>query len=187
MTVICRKMPTVVCRFKYFLTPQNHRAIEYSDTGAKTDLHRPTEVMPRSFKQEKRKSTFQGIVRWSQNLSFKSKQMTLSEAEPNWKCEDFHSTPLSSAHVFLNSFPQTGNNSAWEEKPVVLPLKEWQIYSECIFNFTQFVTQPRRPCIDYGRSLESPKWSESLSRVPLCVTPWTIQSMEFSRPEYWSG
>ena len=27
----------------------------------------------------------------------------------------------------------------------------------------------------------------SLSRVQLSVTPWTIQSMEFSRPEYWSG
>ena len=25
------------------------------------------------------------------------------------------------------------------------------------------------------------------SRVGLFVTPWTIQSMEFSRPEYWSG
>ena len=32
------------------------------------------------------------------------------------------------------------------------------------------------------------KWSEkSLSRVRLFATPWTIQSMEFSRPEYWSG
>jgi len=30
------------------------------------------------------------------------------------------------------------------------------------------------------------KW-KSLSRVQLFVTPWTIQSMEFSRPEYWSG
>ena len=28
---------------------------------------------------------------------------------------------------------------------------------------------------------------ESLSHVWLFVTPWTIQSMEFSRPEYWSG
>ena len=27
----------------------------------------------------------------------------------------------------------------------------------------------------------------SLSRVQLFVTPWTIQSVEFSRPEYWSG
>ena len=29
------------------------------------------------------------------------------------------------------------------------------------------------------------KW-KSLSCVQLLVTPWTIQSMEFSRPEYWS-
>ena len=28
---------------------------------------------------------------------------------------------------------------------------------------------------------------ESLSHVWLFVTPWVIQSMEFSRPEYWSG
>ena len=26
-----------------------------------------------------------------------------------------------------------------------------------------------------------------LSRVRLSATPWTTQSMEFSRPEYWSG
>ena len=32
------------------------------------------------------------------------------------------------------------------------------------------------------------KWKRrSLSRVRLFVTPWTIQSLEFSRPEYWSG
>ena len=30
------------------------------------------------------------------------------------------------------------------------------------------------------------KW-KLLSRVRLFVTPWTLQSMEFSRPEYWSG
>ena len=28
---------------------------------------------------------------------------------------------------------------------------------------------------------------KSLSRVRLFATPWTTQSMEFSRPEYWSG
>ena len=28
---------------------------------------------------------------------------------------------------------------------------------------------------------------KSLSHVQLFATPWTIQSMEFSRPEYWSG
>ena len=28
---------------------------------------------------------------------------------------------------------------------------------------------------------------KSLSRVRLFATPWTIQSMDFSRPEYWNG
>ena len=27
----------------------------------------------------------------------------------------------------------------------------------------------------------------SLSHVQLFATPWTIQSLEFSRPEYWKG
>ena len=31
------------------------------------------------------------------------------------------------------------------------------------------------------------KWSESRSVVCDSATPWTIQSMEFSRPEYSSG
>ena len=33
-----------------------------------------------------------------------------------------------------------------------------------------------------------PKWKwKLLSRVRLFATPWSIQSMEFSRPEYWHG
>ena len=35
-------------------------------------------------------------------------------------------------------------------------------------------------------TLESSMW-KLLSHVWLCETPWTIQSTEFSRPEYWSG
>ena len=34
--------------------------------------------------------------------------------------------------------------------------------------------------------LDPLKW-KLLSHVQLFVTPWTIHSMEFSRPEYWSG
>ena len=34
-------------------------------------------------------------------------------------------------------------------------------------------------------SLSSTKW-KLLSHVWLFATPWTLQSMEFSRPEYWS-
>ena len=44
-------------------------------------------------------------------------------------------------------------------------------------------------CTPHGPGTQ---WSEArkwklLSRVQLFATPWTIQSMEFSRPEYWSG
>ena len=43
-------------------------------------------------------------------------------------------------------------------------------------------------CPDKRRRLghKQEKW-KSLSRVWLFVTPWTIRSMEFSRPQYWSG
>ena len=35
---------------------------------------------------------------------------------------------------------------------------------------------------------EDAKWKwKSLSHVRLFATPWTIQLIEFSRPEYWSG
>ena len=45
-----------------------------------------------------------------------------------------------------------------------------------------FVVSSRHPmCM-----LQSVLW-KSLSRVWLFATPWTIQSREFSRPEYWSG
>ena len=41
---------------------------------------------------------------------------------------------------------------------------------------------------DPVQELRSLKWKwKSLSRVWLFVTPWIIQSMEFSRPGYWSG
>ena len=44
-----------------------------------------------------------------------------------------------------------------------------------------------RLCPELSRSLASdPKW-KSLSHVRLFATPWTMKSMEFSRPEYWTG
>ena len=44
--------------------------------------------------------------------------------------------------------------------------------------FTLWVRRLLRPQVK--------KW-KLLSHVGLFATPWTIQSMEFSRPEYWSG
>ena len=38
-----------------------------------------------------------------------------------------------------------------------------------------------------GSSLTTPGKVKVAQLCLLFVTPWTIQSMEFSRPEYWSG
>ena len=38
-----------------------------------------------------------------------------------------------------------------------------------------------------AKLLTIPASQKLLSLVQLFATPWTIQSMEFSRPEYWSG
>ena len=52
------------------------------------------------------------------------------------------------------------------------------------------VTQRRKCCCaclkDSNRILIF-RWSESRLVVSDSATPWAIQSMEFSRPEYWSG
>ena len=45
-------------------------------------------------------------------------------------------------------------------------------------------TYPTKIC---GMPLKVVLDSESRSVVSDSATPWTIQSMEFSRPEYWSG
>ena len=56
------------------------------------------------------------------------------------------------------------------------------------FIFTQWsIIQPQKEenlAICYNMTT----WTEpALSRVQVFETPWTMQSMEFSRPEYWSG
>ena len=43
-----------------------------------------------------------------------------------------------------------------------------------------------------GRNIKNLRYVDEskaklLSRIRLFAIPWTIQSMEFSRPEYWSG
>ena len=47
------------------------------------------------------------------------------------------------------------------------------------------ITEPLKSVI-WTCKVKSERW-KLLSRVHLFVTPWTIQAMEFSRPEYWSG
>ena len=59
-------------------------------------------------------------------------------------------------------------------------LKMLMSVSLCIYEFILILNTTVLKC------LSEVKW-KSLSHVRLFVTPGTIQSMEFSRPEYWSG
>ena len=69
-----------------------------------------------------------------------------------------------------------------------------RILERVAFPFSKGSSQPRDrtgiSCIA-GRffttwAIREVLW-KSLSRVWLFATPWIVQSMEFSRPEYWSG
>ena len=67
-------------------------------------------------------------------------------------------------------FPPPGNLPDWGIEPTSLAFLHWQAV---LYQLSHWA---------------SPKWKlKSLSCVQLFATPWTIQSMEFSRPEYWSG
>ena len=45
--------------------------------------------------------------------------------------------------------------------------------------------EPKSPTLQADALPSEPP--KSLSHVQLFATPWTIESMEFSGPEYWSG
>ena len=51
----------------------------------------------------------------------------------------------------------------------------------------RYITLPTKVYIVKAMVLPVKVKSKLLSHVLLFVTPWTIQSLDFSRPEYWSG
>ena len=74
------------------------------------------------------------------------------------------------------------------------------ILSPCLFNlYAEYIMQNAgldeaqagikisRRNISYLKYTDESESVLSLSRVRLFAAPWTIQSMEFSRPEYWWG
>ena len=89
-----------------------------------------------------------------------------------WNC-DKHTSPLS---------PLTLVKKLDEWKPQLLIKLEGQKRE-----FSHPVTiveldRKKRPLLSWSEV----KW-KSICRVQLFATPWTLQSMGFSRPEYWSG
>ena len=79
--------------------------------------------------------------------------------------------------------------STWQYSFALECLVWWSLYyfpSKLIFYwYTQILALSFLPGTSLGH-LSEVKW-KLLSCVQLFATQWTIQSMEFSRPEYWSG
>ena len=68
----------------------------------------------------------------------------------------------------------------------LLLVKNAKLHSNLLLIFQCYFTQCYLIIWAFFTTLTPAKW-KSLSRVWLFATPWTIQSLEFSRPEYWSG
>ena len=60
------------------------------------------------------------------------------------------------------------------------PITSWQIEGEKVETVTNFIFL-------YSKITAYGDHSHAIKRCLILETPLTIQSMEFSRPEYWSG
>ena len=89
----------------------------------------------------------------------------------------------------LLQFPDQGSNPSslhWEHS-----LSHWTTVKVPNFtlkiNFIEHYSLIHASYFCNWDQIDVKKWSESESLDQLFATPWTIQFMDFSRPEYWSG
>ena len=85
------------------------------------------------------------------------------------------------------AFPFSGGSSQPSTKCTTIGRKE---LAPCSIELHRLPLPPQSflPLSSLALGLTHWKWQwKSLSLVGLFVNPWTIQSMEFCRPEYWSG
>ena len=118
----------------------------------------------------------------------------------NFTCSLKHTSNV----TFLLSFPNIFLLTA--KSPRKIPqyslILFWHKYRTQTLQFSSFKTsivfcipipqlclkELQKQNLEEWRDKSSLKWKwKSLSCVPLLSIPWTTQSMEFSRPEYWSG
>ena len=111
-------------------------------------------------------------------------------------------------NLFLSNFKNHPSLCTWTHFLIVVKctwykltiLAILKVYDSLVFNTFMILCNHHSLVLEYlhpskGNSIvikqslliPSPCECKSLSRVWLSATPWTIQSMEFSRPEYWSG
>ena len=89
--------------------------------------------------------------------------------------------PIPHSHLWLcRGFPVTADRIWWVQVVMLVKLSILVLY----YSSTQDISETKHSC--WQRFEEYVKW-KLLGCVWLFAIPWTIQSMEFSRPEYWNG
>ena len=93
-------------------------------------------------------------------------------------------------------FPQVGNGNPLQYschgQRNLMGYSSWGCKELGTIEWVYMHTQTHTHIFIWQRTVKGRFWTitwkwKSLSCVWLIVTPWTIQSMEFSRPEHWSG
>ena len=93
--------------------------------------------------------------------------------------EELPATPRQALTSWLNFLWCPREWGCMRRQPLRITAASVLVKEDCL-------SPPSRFCCKVWELKRGVKW-KSLSHVWLLVTPWTIQSMEFSRPEYWSG
>ena len=129
------------------------------------------------------------------NMDGPREQYMLSKTKDKYRMITYMWNPKNNTN---NCICKTGNTDI-ENKPVVAKCKKeakGTVAQSCLplchptdctspGSSVHEIFQARK--LDWVAISSSLAYLKSLSRVRLFVTPWTVQSVKFSRPEYWSG
>ena len=87
--------------------------------------------------------------------------------------------------------PGEGNGNPPQDSCLSIDRGAWRATSPWDHKESDMTERLTHFCLSLMQKWSEVKWSEvkwkSLSGIQLFATPWAIQSMELSRPEYWSG
>ena len=113
-----------------------------------------------------------------------------------WKTDGKRGQKRAAEHEIIRQLHELNRTLIWANSP-----RQWRTGKPDVLQYTGLQrvkdrTQrlnKRKFCFTTNKNhqpfnFDSSTWKwKSFSSVPLFATPWTIQSVEFARPDYWSG